>query len=50
MPRSLVFVRNSGNSNILLMHAINEEQTDESAAILKLLQEKTAPGQVQTVD
>ncbi|KAF6024263.1 C17orf75 [Bugula neritina] len=48
--RSLVFVRNSGNSNILLMHAINEEQTDESAAILKLLQEKTAPGQVQTVD
>ena len=41
--RSQIFVRNSGNSQILLMHAMNEEQNPEAMSILKLLEKKTAP-------
>ena len=41
--RSQIFVRNSGNSQILLMHAMNEEQNPEAMSILKLLEQKTVP-------
>ncbi|XP_067934978.1 protein Njmu-R1-like [Watersipora subatra] len=38
--RSNVFLKNSGNAQILLMHALNEEQTPDSLSILRLLKER----------
>jgi len=44
--RSQIFVRNSGNSQILLMHAMNEEQNTEAMTILKLLEQKSTSAPV----